>query len=477
MPATDFLDKGVATVKDAIAADNAKDYRTAYDKYKMALEYLVAFLKHAPKGLEATKKQIAPKVEQYMARAEQLKKALDAEAAGGAGGGGGTPRGGGDGEGGAATAARDGKEEEKEDKEKKKLRDALSSVIMSEKPNVKWDDVAGLEGAKDALKEAVILPARFPQLFNEKRRPWKGVLLYGPPGTGKSYLAKAVATEAQSTFLSVSSSDLVSKWQGESERLVKNLFEMARGETHSIIFIDEIDSLVTSRSEGESDSARRIKTEFLVQMDGVGKGKDNILVLGATNTPWEIDMAMRRRFEKKVYIPLPSAHARAAMFKIHLGKGGHTLVKADFDELGADGGRTEGMSGSDIKNVVRDALMEPLRKCRTAKWFRRSPSTESASGFTYMPILTEIVEGVPLPPCSSCPRPESGATEAPSGAECRACGAVRKTLYELASDELRVPEVSKEDFWHVLEHCKPSVAPEELLRFEEWTKEFGEDGV
>ena len=103
-------------------------------------------------------------------------------------------------------------------KDSKKLRNALSGAILQERPNVKWDDVAGLEGAKEALKEAVLLPIKFPHLFQGKRQPWKGILLYGPPGTGKSYLAKAVATEANSTFFSVSSSDLVSKWMGESER-------------------------------------------------------------------------------------------------------------------------------------------------------------------------------------------------------------------------------------------------------------------
>jgi vacuolar protein-sorting-associated protein 4 len=107
------------------------------------------------------------------------------------------------------------------DDEDKKLQDALSSAIISEKPNVKWSDVAGLEAAKEGLKEAVIMPVKFPQLFQGARKPWTGILLYGPPGTGKSFLAKACATECDSTFFSISSSDLVSKWQGESEKMVK----------------------------------------------------------------------------------------------------------------------------------------------------------------------------------------------------------------------------------------------------------------
>lgn len=112
------------------------------------------------------------------------------------------------------------RDDEELDADSKKLRSALSGAILQDKPNIRWEDVAGLDAAKEALKEAVILPIKFPQLFAGNRKPWKGILLYGPPGTGKSYLAKAVATEANSTFFSVSSSDLVSKWMGESERYV-----------------------------------------------------------------------------------------------------------------------------------------------------------------------------------------------------------------------------------------------------------------
>ena len=193
-----------------------------------------------------------------------------------------------------------------------------------------------------------------------------------PSGTGKSFLAKAVATEANnSTFFSVSSADLVSKWLGESEKLVANLFEMARKHKPSIIFIDEVDSLTGQRSENESESARRIKTEFLVQMQGVGNDNDGILVLGATNIPWVLDAAIRRRFEKRIYIDLPEAnaryvtkevvqkllfdHYRTNMFKLNLGETAHSLTEENFRDLGM---RTDGYSGADIAIVVRDALMQ-----------------------------------------------------------------------------------------------------------------------
>ena len=215
MSNTDFLGRAIDQVRKAIEADNAAQYEKAYQMYYQSLELFMLALKWEknPKS----KEMIRAKTGEYMDRAEKLKAHIaDAEAKRkkpgmvGANGSstGGTGKGKENGEDGG----------EQIDEDSKKLRSALAGAILQDRPNVKWDDVAGLEGAKEALKEAVLLPIKFPHLFQGKRQPWKGILLYGPPGTGKSYLAKAVATEAKSTFFSVSSSDLVSKWMGESER-------------------------------------------------------------------------------------------------------------------------------------------------------------------------------------------------------------------------------------------------------------------
>jgi vacuolar protein-sorting-associated protein 4 len=329
---------------------------------------------------ERTKDTLRKKILEYMDRAEQLKEAVRRQQTAGSTGpedaGGPAAGGSGGGGGGAAvgTNRRGASGKDEGDAEKSKLRAGLDASILAEKPNVRWDDVAGLEGAKEALKEAVVLPLRFPNLFVGNRKPWKGILLYGPPGTGKSHLAKAVATEVDSTFFSISSSDLVSKWLGESERLVRNLFEMATEHKPSIIFIDEIDALAGTRGDGESDASRRMKNEFLVRMQGAGTSADEgVLVLGATNIPWSLDPGIRRRFEKRIYIPLPEPHARARVFQIHVGNTPHNLQPDDFAQLGA---MSDGFSGSDISVCVRDALMEPVRALQAATHFRqeRAPS-------------------------------------------------------------------------------------------------------
>jgi vacuolar protein-sorting-associated protein 4 len=271
-----------------------------------------------------------------------------------------------------------------------------------------------------------------------------------------------VATEADSTFFSVSSADLISKWQGESERLVRNLFEMARESPggRAIIFVDEVDSLCGSRSEGESDSLRRVKTEFLVQMDGVGASDGQILVLGATNIPWELDAAIRRRFEKRVYIPLPEAEARTSMVRLNLGDTPNDLRDKDFDKIGQI---TVGASGSDIKVLVKEALMQPLRRCQQAKQF-----LIDKEGF-YHPAEK-------YPNCSSCP-PKLSSDAPGKDYGCKKCGAVRMTLWEVPGDKLKAPMVKRIDFEHVMRNSVSTVSDEELKRFTEWTKLFGQDGA
>lgn len=251
--------------------------------------------------------------------------------------------------------------------EDKKFQNALSEAIITEKPNVKWTDVAGLVNAKKALQEAVILPIKFPEIFKGARKPWKGILLYGPPGTGKTFLAKACATEADGTFFSISSSDLISKYVGESEKLIKTLFRLAREKKPSIIFIDEIDSLCGSRSDGENDATRRVKTEFLVQMQGVGKDDEGILVLGATNIPWGLDPAIRRRFERRIYIPLPDYEGRLFLVKHNLKDTPNTITDKEMEIIAE---KIDGFSGSDISIFVRDAVFEPVRKIQNANYYQ-----------------------------------------------------------------------------------------------------------
>lgn len=329
------------------------------------------------------------------------------------------------------------------DKEKEAQNSKIADCIVSEKPNVKWADVAGLENAKKSLHEAVVLPVQFPNFFNDVVKPWRGILMYGPPGTGKTFLAKACAGECDSTFFSVSSADLISKYVGESERTIKQLFETARGEKSAIIFIDEIDSLCGAREEGENESQKRVKNEFLVQMGGCGNDKGRVLVLGATNLPWAIDQAMRRRFEKRVLITLPEPESRAYLLKRKMKDTPHTLQESDWSELA---GLTNNYSGADLEILCKDAAMEPLRKAQVATKF------EDMGNGKFRPLMDN---------------------EQPSQMGHQV---VQNTLYLLPNNGLMLDDISFLDFKSSLKRTKPSVNMQDLEQYNKWTTEFGEEG-
>ncbi|EAQ92216.1 hypothetical protein CHGG_00451 [Chaetomium globosum CBS 148.51] len=298
----------------------------------------------------------------------------------------------------------------------------ILNEIIVQGDEVHWTDIAGLEVAKNALRETVVYPFLRPDLFMGLREPARGMLLFGPPGTGKTMLARAVATESKSTFFSISASSLTSKYLGESEKLVRALFALAKVFAPSIIFVDEIDSLLSQRSgTGEHEATRRIKTEFLIQWSDLQRAaagrelgeKDKergdanrVLVLAATNLPWAIDEAARRRFVRRQYIPLPEAETRAVQLKTLLKQQKHTLSDADIDTL-------VGFSGSDITALAKDAAMGPLRSLGEA-------------------------------------------------------------LLHMTMDEIRPMEVS--DFVSSLSTIRPSVSKTGLKEYEDWAREFGERG-
>jgi len=334
------------------------------------------------------------------------------------------------------------------DKEYRDLAINISRDILTRNPGVSWESIVGLGGAKALLKEAVVMPLRYPQLFTGLLSAWKGVLLFGPPGTGKTLLAKAVATECETTFFNISASTVVSKWRGDSEKLIRVLFDLARHHQPSTIFIDELDSLMSARGGGdggggEHEGSRRMKTELLIQMDGLLKdSKDQVFLLAASNLPWDLDSAMLRRLEKRVLVALPEPDARETMIRNHMPEGvcqaGQAMAEGlDYAKLAT---LTEEWSGSDIRLLCKEAAMSPLRRLMT--------EIESAE--------RQAEERVAVGRGSN----KSKAVEK------MAPGA------SAAIDDLKMGPVTQEDVAMALEkvHRAPSA---HLDKYEEWHKNFG----
>lgn len=399
---TDLTRRAIEFARVAVVLDTEKRYPEARAAYEVAIKHLLLAIKH--EKVVATKAMLQKKTAEYLSRAELLKKSL-AEP---------VPA--------ASTEIDAGRLE--------------SSVVLVETPSVAWTDVVGLDRAKQALKEAAILPLKFPELFTGAREPWHGILLYGAPGTGKTLLVKALATDCKSTFLTVKASDCLSKWQGQSEQLVRGVFELARAKRPSIIFIDEVEALLSARSEDDTESSRRIKSEFLVQLQGIGNSdQSGVLFVGATNLPWSLDPAVLRRFDKKVYIALPSLEARIVFLNAKLAQFTSLNVADDF--VGALASRTDGFSCSDLAVLLREAVMAPIRSLQAATHFR--------------PV------GEKWTPCD--PGDER---------------ATALSWDRIAAGCLIEPPVTMEDFEEALTTIKPTVSESDLLRFEQWTETFGQ---
>lgn len=321
------------------------------------------------------------------------------------------------------------------DKHGQARRNVIQSTI-SRPSDVTFDHVVGLDAAKQALHEAVITPLLFPHLFSVLHS-WRRILLYGPPGTGKSRLAQAVSAEVRATFYSVSSTDLMSSWVGETEKLIKELFQHARNQPgQSVIFIDEIDSLCRKRNSREDESTRRIKTELLIQMDGRDQPDQNkIFLLCATNCPFDLDTAFLRRFQKRIYIPLPDMSSRLKLLHLHCGSHHVAVDQAEWSELAA---HTEGYSGSDLATLVMAALMIPISELQQAVYWTNDSNDH------WLP----------------CDKDDPNA--------------VMAKAEDLPTDKIRPRAACMSDFLQSLSCHRATVCDTELKRIEDFTSNFGQ---
>ncbi len=319
-------------------------------------------------------------------------------------------------------------------------------ATLQEPSHLTWDSVAGLDKVKSDLNETMVLPVRAPGAFQSGmgRTPSSGILLYGAPGTGKTEIARVAASECGATFFLVSSSNLLSKWQGQSERLMALLFAVATERKPSIIFFDEFDSICPQRGEGSSESSRRMLTEFLqhtTKLDHLNAENPQlpVMVLAATNHPWHIDEAALRRFQSRILVPMPNAAGRAEIFRIYFRKN-HKLRHCirepeDFAELAA---LTALYSGSDIATVCKDAAMAPIRELQAATHFCASSEHQGK-----------------MVPCGA-------------GVE----GAIEAHWSKVGDVYVDRP-ITLDDIKLSLQHKPSAVTQETLKKFDEWTRKFG----
>jgi len=258
----------------------------------------------------------------------------------------------------------------------------MDNMVIYEKPTTKWEDIGGVRDAKREVKEAVVLPmVKGKPDFVEIPRT---ILLYGPPGTGKTLLAKAASNTLKACFFEAKTSTLLSKYYGESEKIIGALFEKARKNQPSIIFMDEFDAIMITRDSGVHEATRRVISQLLMEIDGFSTKKDEkVLLMAATNRPWDLDNAMISRFQRKIYVPLPDTDSRRQIFEIHLK--GSSLSDITINALSH---ASEGYSGRDIANVCREAIMCMIRE-QNPKLEDLTPSQIEKYAMSYRPLSSK----------------------------------------------------------------------------------------
>ena len=278
--------------------------------------------------------------------------------------------------------------------------------------NVTFEDILGCTRAIEIIKEAVVIPMRFPTLFKKlKAKRSNGMILYGPPGTGKTMIARATASEVEACFFNASCAELTSRWVGGSEKKLKSLFKAALHNAPSVIFFDEIDSIASNREGDTSIADQRLTNQLLIELDNIYTSQAQVFVIAATNLPWQIDLAVMRRFPASVYIPLPDNTCRKAMFTALLHDSVGVYNDAEYEKLAL---MAANMSGSDIANIINSIRFQPLRllyQCNAFTYSRDGPNGVEIS--VSMPLSLHVQHPGDIQYCHEiqCSAPAESATE------------------------------------------------------------------